>query len=163
MDKRKRLIDLLKVESIRPKKYTSGSKQVIIMPSPIQKRDTTNYAYSKDIDEKVVRMATSLAEKMAISMIRETQQLNIDKIVDKISESLIDKICAAMPKQQTIIQQVADSNSIGIKKEISEMVFETADIVVDRSSGLKLHGKIGEKTKSEESTDDMLDALDNLL
>lgn len=163
MEKRKKLIELLKVESVRPKKYNYGHKQVVVLPSPIQKKDMSDYQYAKDIDEKVVKMAVSLAEKMAISMVREMMSLDTDKLVDKITAQLSDKIAAAIPEQKTIIQQVVSQEMPSLKKEAEEFTFEGAEMAIDRSKGLKLHGKVGDKSKSTDSTDDALDALANMI
>lgn len=163
MDKRKKLVDLLRVQAVRPKKHTSKHLQIVTLPSPIQKRDFTDYQYGLDIDEKVIKMACNLAERMAISMVRESMLMDTSKIVEKISETLVEKIIAALPEQQTIIQQVVSDEVGMLKKEMGDLVFEGANIAIDRSKGLKLHGDIGEKTKSKDSTDDALAALDNLI
>lgn len=163
MDKRKRLVDLLKAESVKPKKYSSGKERIVVMPSPIQKRDLTDYEYGKNIDEKVVKMACTLAEKMAISLVRETiGYMDTSDMVEKIVDQLGEKIAAAIPDQTTVIQQVVASETESLKKEMKDLVFEGADIAIDRSKGLKLHGKVGSKTNSEDSTDDALDMLDSL-
>jgi len=150
------------VEELRPKKYNYGNKTVVVLPSPKQKKDLTDYRYGLDIDEKVVKMAASLAERMAISLMRESLSMNTEAIVDKIVSELSDKIIAAIPEQKTIIQQVVADETPDLKRETGEFVIEGAEISIDRSKGLKLHGKVGEKTKVKESTDDALDALDNL-
>jgi len=100
------LRSLLAAESVRPKKYNYGSKTVVVLPNPVQKKDLTDYQYGKNIDEKVVKMATQLAERMAVTMIRESLAMNTDSIVERVVESLSEKIIAAMPEQQTVIQQV---------------------------------------------------------
>jgi len=151
------------IEELRPKKYNYGPKQVVVMPSPVQKKDFTDYAYGMDIDEKVVTMAAKLAERMAISMVREMSQIDTNKIVDSVVAALSAKIVEVMPEQQTVIQQVVSSEMADLKSAAGELVFEGAELNIDRSKGLKLHGKVGETTTSDESTDDALDALDNLL
>ena len=158
-----KLKKLLAQERLMPKKYNYGNKQVIVMPSPIQKKDMNDYQYAKDIDEKVVRMATGLAEKMAITMVREILSINLEGMTDRIVSELTDKIAAALPEQKTIIQQVVSQESPILKKEAEEFVFEGADISIDRSKGLKLHGKIGEESVSDDSTDDALNVLENLI
>jgi hypothetical protein len=162
MNKRDRLVDLLRVESVRPKKYTSDNKQIVVMPAPIQKRDLTDYEYGKNIDEKVVKMAISLAEKMAITIIRESAALNVDEIVNKVVAALSDKIAAAIPEQRTIIQQVVSQETPALKKEMGAFAFEGAEMAIDRSKGHKLHGKIGSKSTSTDNTDDALSVLEGL-
>jgi hypothetical protein len=163
MDKRKKLVELLRVESVRPRKFTRGDKQVVVMPSPIQKKDLTDYTYGMDIDEKVVKMACKLAERMAITMVRESLgHINTAQITETMLDSLVSKIVDALPDQQTVIQQVVSQETEELKKKMNDLVFEGAEVAIDRSKGLKLHGDIGEKTKTSESTDDALDALDNL-
>lgn len=163
MDKRKRLADLLKVESLRPKKYSYGNKQVVVMPSPIQKKSLTDFDYGKDIDERVINMACKLAEKMAVAMVREAlSHVNTAQITDNMLDSITSKIIEALPEQKTIIQQVVSAEASGLQEEMKDFIFEGADMAIDRSKGLKLHGEIGEKTSSKESTDDALDMLDNL-
>ena len=162
-DSVRRYEQLLKEQNIRPKKYNYGPKQVVVMPSPVQKKDLTDYAYGMDIDEKVVKMACTLAEKMAIAMVRETlSHINTNQMTEHMLDSITEKIVAAMPEQKTVIQQVVSAESAELKNEMRDLVFEGADIAIDRSKGLKLHGKVGETTESEDSTDDALDMLDNL-
>lgn len=159
----RRKFDKLKKDvDIQPKKFTYGNKTVVVMPSPVQKKDFTDYDYGKNIDEKVVKAALGMAERMAISLIREAIQLNTEGLVDKIAEQLTERIIEAMPEQKTVIQQVVSEHGASIKQDGMEFMFEGADIAIDRSKGLKLHGKVGETTESEESTDDALDMLDNL-
>jgi len=153
---------LKSIEKVRPKKFHYGNKTVIVMPSPEHKKDFTDYKYGADIDERVVKMATSLAERMAISLMREALSINTDAMVDKIINSLSAKIVEAMPEQRTIIQQVVSQEAGDIRKDAGDFIFEGADLAIDRSKGLKLHGKVGEKSTSTESTDDVLDALDGL-
>lgn len=155
---------LSSVEKVRPKKYNYGKKTVVVMPSPVQKKDLTDYEYGMDIDEKVVKMACSLAERMAVSMIRESMShMDTSGMVEKIVGQLSEKIAEAIPDQTTVIQQVVSSETEALKKQMEDLVFEGADLAIDRSKGLKLHGTVGEKTKSTESTDEALDALDSLL
>jgi len=162
-ERRKRLVDLLRVESVRPTKYSYPNKQVIVMPAPVIRKNLSDYEYGKNIDEKVIKMACGLAEKMAISMVRETlSHINTAQITDAMLDSITEKIIKALPEQQTIIQQVVSEESDELKSELNQMIFEGADIAIDRSKGLKLHGEVGEKTTSEDSTDDALDALDGL-
>jgi hypothetical protein len=164
MEKRKRLIDLLRMESVRPKKYSYGDRQVVVMPSPIQKKDLTDYKYGKDIDEKVVKMAITIAERMAISMVREAlSHTNTERITDGMIDAITDRIIKALPEQRTIIERVVSDESVELKSELSKLVFEGAEISIDRSKGLKLHGKVGSKTTSEDNTDEALDALANML
>jgi hypothetical protein len=133
------------------------------MPSPIQKKDYTDLAYAKNIDERIINMACKLAEKMAVAMVRETlSHVNTSQITDNMLDAITSKIIAALPEQKTIIQRVVSEEADGLEKEMKDFIFEGADLAIDRSKGLKLHGEIGEKTSSKESTDDALDMLDNL-
>ena len=162
-EKARHLTKILKAQSVKPKKYHYGAKQVVVMPNPIQKKDLTDYTYGMDIDERVVKMACGLAEKMAIAMVRETlSHINTNQMTEHMLDSITEKIVAAMPEQKTVIQQVVSAESAELKNEMRDLVFEGADVAIDRSKGLKLHGKVGETTESEDSTDDALDMLDNL-
>lgn len=155
---------LSSVENLRPKKFSYGHKTVVVMPSPVHKKDHTDFKYGKDIDEKVVKMACSLAERMAIGMVREMMShINTNQMTDTMLETISDRIIKAMPEQRTVIERIVSEESAELRDEMKDLVFEGADLAIDRSKGLKLHGKIGETTESEESTDDALDALDKLL
>jgi hypothetical protein len=153
-----------RLTEVQPKKYTKGGKTTVVMPSPIVKKDLTDYAYGKDIDEKVIKMASQLAEKMAVSMVREMAGLNMDGLVEKVIEGVTERIAAKIPEQQTVIQQVVQESSDEIKQKAKDdFSFDSPDIAVDRSKGLELKGEIGKKTKKKGSIDEQLDALDNLL
>ena len=149
------------------KKYSSGNKTIVVMPSPVVKKDLTDYAYAKDIDEKVVKLAMKLAEKMAVSMVRETLKQNkneltssaIDLTVDKIVQQLEKK----MPAQQTIIREVAAESASTAKQEVAnfDLDFTGPTINVDRTDGLEVKGKIGKKVTSKDDLDSQLDAIED--
>jgi len=145
------------------KKKSGDGKTIVYMPNPVPKKDMNDYKYGKDIDVKVVNMAMTMAERMAVTMVRETLGFNVDAIVASITDSLTDKMAAMMPSQTTVIREVAREEMSELKADARKLVFDTPDIAVDRSKGLELKGSIGETVKSDESTDEALDALDNLL
>lgn len=170
MDKIHKLRRLYKEANIIPKKYnTENGKTVIVLPSPIQKKDLTDYTYGKNIDEKVIKMASSLAEKMAVAIVRETLSLNIEGIVDKICDKIVPKLVDRIGDEMnsTLPESIAGHYmpiaKDEIRKEIKEFVFERPDIAIDRSQGIKVKGEVGNKTTSSDSTDNDLDLLDNLL
>ena len=164
MKKRNSNIEKLYSQETGIKKYDApGGKTIVVMPSHIVKRDLSDYAYGKDIDEKVIKMAVQLAEKMATSMLRELSGVNIEHMVEKVIEGVTAKIEAAIPSQQTIIREVVAEGTSEIKKEAQDAFsFDGPITSVDRSKGLKLKGEIGKKTKKKGSLDEQLDALDNL-
>ena len=134
------------------------------MPSPEARKDLTDYEYGKDIDEKVVKMAMQMAEKLAVSMVREATGVNVSSIVDKVIEGVVDKIAEKLPEQQTVIREVVSQSASEIhKKAEADFSFDSPNVTVDRSEGLKLKGEIGKKTKKKGSLDEQLDALDELL
>ena len=47
-------------------------------------------------------------------------------------------------------------------KEAKDFIFDNPDINIDRTGDIKLKGKIGKKTSSEDSTDDALDILEGM-
>lgn len=150
------------------KKYqASGNKTVVVLPSPIAKRDLNDYKYSKDIDEKVLELASKLAEKMAISMIRETMQQNTAQITDSTIDMTVDKIVSKLekklPQQQTVVREVIKEGASEARAEVAntEFDFDTSGVQVDRSNDLQLKGKIGEKRKSKSNLDEELDALED--
>lgn len=148
---------------VTPVKYDDGNGGTItVLPSPIIKRDLSDYAYGKDIDEKVITLAVSLAEKMAISMIREHHASNIDALVDRITDQLSAKLIEKMPTQQVIIQQTSHDSLPEIKKTVKDFEFDTSIPTIDRSSGMVLKGQGTKISKTNDSTDDTLDALDKL-
>jgi predicted transcriptional regulator len=155
--KQKKLSTLLKMHNIQPKKYHYGSKTVVVMPSPIQKKDFTDYTYAKDIDEKVLRLASSMAEKLAVSMVRETLSLNLDGLVDKICDKIIEKI------PEITVKETIHHEKQSIRKDMENFTFDRPNVVVDRSDDIQLHGDLGKTTKTKDSTDEALDALSNLL
>lgn len=164
MKKRNSNIEKLYSQETGIKKYDApGGKTVVIMPSHVVKKDLSDYDYGKDIDEKVIKMATQIAEKMAVSMLREMTGLNVDRIVDKVIEGVTAKIEAAIPSQQTIIREVVSEEAPQIKKKAQEQfAFEGPATSIDRSEGMELKGEIGKKTKKKGSLDEQIDALDNL-
>jgi len=152
--------------SVVPKKYSDGNGGTItVLPSPIIKRDLTDYKYGKDIDEKVVTLAVALAEKMAISIIRETnatQQLQLETFIDKITQTITGSLIAKMPAQQVVIQQTAQEAMPQIKQQVKDFEFDTNIGHVDRSGGMVLKGQGTKISKTNDSIDDTLDALDKL-
>ena len=161
MNKRERLVRLLKNEPPAPKKKLVGDKLYVQLPTPT-KKDMTDYAYGLDIDEKVVKMAAKLAERMAISMAREMMNMNMGPVVERIIADVSQKVIDAIPEQQTVIQQVVQESTSEFKKAAGALVFDNADMNIDRAQGLELSGEIGTKSKSKDSTDDALEALDLL-
>jgi hypothetical protein len=80
MKKRKDKINKLyaQQQKLGIKKYqASENKTVVVMPSPQVKKDLTDYAYGKDIDERVVKMAMQMAEKLAVSMLLKALQAKL--------------------------------------------------------------------------------------
>jgi len=163
LQKKKHLEKVLAAQKVLPKKFNYGVKQVVVLPPQQQKKDLTDYAYAKDIDEKVVKMAVGLAERMAISMVREMLSLNIDSLTERIVNNITEKITEALPDQYSVIQQVVNTEMPTAKIAAESFVIEGAELNIDRTKGLKLHGEVGEKTSSDDSTDEALEALDNLL
>lgn len=124
----------------------------------VVKKDLNDYSYAKDIDEKVINLAISLAEKMAISIIREGLRPQIDTIIEEMSHKLADKIAAKLPAQQTIIRQIADSSL----PELQDYDFKVDLPGINRATGLTLKGQGVKKVESEDSIDDALNILDNM-
>jgi phenylpyruvate tautomerase PptA (4-oxalocrotonate tautomerase family) len=143
-------------------KYSDGKGgHITVLPSPIVKRDLRDHAYTKDLDEKTLTLATTLAERIAISIIRETLNQQLEGVIEKVSERLVENISSKLPSQQVIIQQTASESLPQIKKEVSDFEFKT-DISIDRSEGMKIKGKASKKTETNDSTDATLDILDQL-
>lgn len=164
MRKRNENIEKLYSQETGIKKHSvPGNKTIVVMPPHIVKRDLSDYAYGKDIDEKVIKMATQLAEKMAVGMLREISGINVEHMVDKVIEGVTAKIEAAIPSQQTVIREVVEEGAPSIKREAQDAFsFDGPVTSVDRSKGLKLKGEIGKTTKKKGDLDEQLDALDNL-
>ena len=149
--------------SLTPIKYDDGKGgTIMVLPSPIIKRDLTDYAYAKDIDEKVITLAIGLAEKLAVTMVRETLALNMDTLVDRISDQLTTKLIEKMPTQQVIIQQTSDTYVPEIKKKVKDFEFDTTVGPINHSSGMVMKGQGTKNTKTNDNIDDTLDALDKL-
>jgi len=169
MNTRKHLVSKLKrlhqEKRIIPKKYQSNSKTVAIMPSPIQKKDFTDYKYGLDIDKKVIDTATKLAERMAVAIVRETLHYDIDSIIDKICDNIISRLNNAINtnfSKQTLVPVQREDIKSEAKKEIKDFVFDKPELAIDRSQGIRIKGDIGKKTMSTENTDADLEALDKL-
>lgn len=145
-------------------KYSNKNGKTVVLPSSsVDTAIKLNHEYTRDIDEKVLRMAVKLAEKLATTMVRESLNLNVQALADQIIEGVSTRIIKELPDQTAVIQQVVSSEAESIKKEAQSFDFEGPDMTVDRSDGHKLQGKIGKKQKSKKGTSDALDALDNLL
>jgi len=155
---------------ITPKKYTGDKGQtIVVLPSPVQKKDFSDYKYAANIDEKIVDLASKLAERMAVAMVRESLNLNTDKIVESIADRIIpelgEKISKAMGsiKPQIIADDYRTEARDSIKKEIKEFVFDKPELSIDRAQGIEIKGEIGKKTISKDDISEDLDALDKLL
>lgn len=149
--------------NLYPNKHTgSGGKTIVVLPSPVQKKDFNDYRYALNIDQKLLDLALPIAERLASSMVRETLNLNIDMLVSKIVEQVTSRIIKELPAQQTIIQQVVSEETASIKKKAGTLVFDKPNLVVEQDLDSKIQGKTGKKTTSLDSTDDILDALANL-
>jgi hypothetical protein len=144
-------------------KHSDGKGGMItVLPSPIVRKNLTDYAYGKDIDEKVVTMAVALAEKMAINIIRETLNQQLDGVIEQVVEKLTAALIEKLPAQQIIIKEASSSNLPELKKQAKQMDFGGAIPTVNRTSGMTLKGKSGTISKTEDTTDDALDVLDKL-
>jgi len=158
VDKRAKLSNLLKDSNHQPKKYmTTDKRTVVVMPSPIQKKDMTDYSYGLDIDKKVIEMAANLAERMAVSLVRETLSLNTDEIVDRICDKLIERL------PELTVKEAIYNEKPTIKKDVKQFVVDTSNIKVDRSDGYTVSGDIGRKVNTEDSTKDALEALEKFI
>lgn len=133
----------------------------MVLPSPIVKRDLRDHAYTKDIDEKALTLAVSLAERMAINIIRETLNQQLERVIEQVSDRLVKDISSKLPTQQVVIQQTASESLPQIKQQVKDFEFKT-DISIDRTEGMKIKGKASKKTETNDTTDDILDALDQL-
>ena len=158
VDKRAKLSNLLKDSNHQPKKYmTTDKRTVVVMPSPIQKKDMTDYSYGLDIDKKVIEMVANLAERMAVSLVRETLSLNTDEIVDRICDKLIERL------PELTVKEAIYNEKPTIKKDVKQFVVDTSNIKVDRSDGYTVSGDIGRKVNTEDSTKDALEALEKFI
>lgn len=149
--------------SLTPIKYDDGKGgTIMVLPSPIIKRDLTDYAYGKEIDEKVIALAITLAEKMSINIIREALSGHMDAVVDRVTDQLTAKLIERMPAQQVLIQQTSQEYIPEIKKKVKDFEFDSTVAPVDRSGGMVLKGQGVKNTKTNDNIDDTLDALDKL-
>lgn len=143
-------------------KHSDGKGgHVVVLPSPIVKRDLFDHAYTKDIDEKVLNMAMIVAEKLATSIVRETLGQQLEAITERVAEQLTKTIADKLPQQQVIIQQTTAQALPEIKNLVKDFEFKT-DIAVDHTAGMTLKGKPKKIQKTNDTTDDTLDILDQL-
>jgi len=169
-DLTKKLNRLYSEAGVLPKKYAGEQgKTIIVLPSPVQKKDFTDYQYGLNVDEKVIKMASKLAERMAVAMVRESLHMNLDSIVDKICDKVVPDVADRIGEymNSTFPDRIAEgylsTAKEEIKREIKEFVFEKPELNIDRSEGIEIKGDIGKKITSEENTDKDLDLLDSLL
>lgn len=142
--------------------HKAKGKPTVVYHNSIVKKDLNDYSYSKDIDEKVLKLAMSLAERFAINIIRETMGKQMDMVIDKVTDKLVGDLISKMPTQQVVIKEVASESAPEIKKELQDFDFGASMPNVDRSKGFKLKGKASKQTTSTDTTDDALDILDSL-
>jgi hypothetical protein len=126
------------------------------------RKNLNDYSYSKDIDEKVLKLAMSLAERFAINIIRETMGKQLEQVVDKVTDKLVSDLVNKMPTQQVVIKEVASEATPEIKKAMKDFDFSTEMPNVDRSKGMTLKGQASKTTSTSDTTDDALDVLDSL-
>lgn len=142
--------------------HKAKGKPTVVYHDSVIKKDLNDYSYSKDIDEKVLKLAMSLAERFAINIIRETMGRQMDMVIDKVTDKLVGDLVNKMPTQQVVIKEVVSESTPEIKKELQDFDFGAGVPNVDRSKGLKLKGKASKKSTSTDTTDDALDVLDSL-
>lgn len=154
-ERNKRKLESLLRDSQRlfPKKYqASGGRTIVVLPS--SQKIVRDHSYTKEIDKKVIEAAGAIAERLAITIVRETLSSHLDTLVDKITKAVTDSIGEGVSIQQAIPQ---------IKQEAKDFILEQPQLFVDRSKDLELHGSIGKKEVSKDTTDEALDALENLI
>jgi hypothetical protein len=131
-------------------------------PVSILKKDLTDYSYAKDIDEKVLKMAMSLAEKFAIAIIRDGINLQIDRVIEQLSSKLSEELIKKMPAQQVIIKETISSSAAEAKKETENYDFNVNLPNRNHAEGMKLKGEAAKIRKTNQTIDDTLDILDQL-
>lgn len=133
-----------------------------MQPTTIIKKDLNDYKYSKDIDEKVLNLAMSLAEKFAIAMIRDTLNLQMDAVISQISNKVAEELIKKMPAQQVVIRETVNASANEARQTVNEYDFNVNLPNRNYAEGLKLKGEAAKTTKTNESIDDTLDILDQL-
>jgi hypothetical protein len=133
-----------------------------IQPTNIIKKDLNDYKYSKNIDEKVLTLAMSLAEKFAVAIIRDTLNLQMDAVISQISSKVADELIKKMPAQQVIIRETVNASAAEARQTINDYDFSVNLPGRNHAEGLQLKGQAAKTTKTNESIDDTLDILDQL-
>ncbi len=140
-----------------PKYNISKNRSLLVLPSPIVKKDLTDYEYGLNIDKKILELATDIASKVAIATVRETLSLNLDELVDKICNKIIDRMPAIS------IRNLTEDENKTIKKDMDSFVITDTVVSNISTDSFNLRGELGRKIKTNESTEDALDALGKLL
>jgi len=143
------------IQKKRPDKKTG-------LKSPqISRLNKSIHLQNKDIDTKIVEMATDLATKMATALLREAVpvQNTSEALISQISNNVAELLSEKISKMDLIAPQ---SISLVKPKQEFNLEIETPDIVVDHSKGLTLSGRVGKTTTKEDSTDAALKALEAL-
>lgn len=131
-------------------------------PVSIVKKDLTDYQYGKNIDEKVLKMAMSLAEKFAIAIIRDSINLQMDKVIEQLATKVSDELIKKMPTQQVVIKEVVESSVAQAKKDTESYDFNVNLPHRNHAEGMKLKGEAAKIKKTNQTIDDTLDILDQL-
>lgn len=126
------------------------------LTAPYIKKDKEFYLDYMDIEEKFLKKAIEISERMMVAFMRENKvEVKVD--VDDISNKIIEKIIDKLPKAQYI--QVSASDIIQEKPK-DGFSLDDGPVVV-KTEKMEIKGKLGNSSISKDSIDKNLDVLDN--
>ena len=119
-------------------------------------KDQKYYLENVDIEAEIMKKAIAIAERMVAAMLREKIHRPLAEVEIDLDE-LVDKIIAKMPASTTTVVHQGEA---GERAEDGFSFDDDPTIVT--TEDYDITGKIVKKSKSNDSTDDALDALMDL-
>jgi hypothetical protein len=145
-----RLLEELKKDfpTCRVDKLSTSNRVYITLPPKIEK---VPVILDIDKDIRLLERTIELAQRMAISFVREA----IDTIADQIANKLTSKV----PTQQVLIKEITSSIAQETKEKFS---FKESELSFNVKNDLKLIGGIGQELNKKDNISNDLAALEKL-
>lgn len=139
------------------KKARSGDAIFVTLPREKVPTPVSHHHANKDI----IASAISMAEKMAVSMVKETLNTVIDALAEKLSSAIVTALKEQIPQQQVVIERIASEATQKTKQEfrLGESGFT---VPMNYQQGLEFVGKTGDSVSKKDDMDDILDQLSGL-
>lgn len=111
-------------------------------------RNRKFYRDSIDIETDLVNRAAAIAERLLVAVLRENK-VNVEIDVDDLVDKIVDRINVKMPVK--IIESKEEPEN--------SFEFDAPDLEPMKIKKYEIKGNIGNKTQTQDSTNDSLEAL----